>query len=132
MQRILQRLCQGKRKGCFKIIFTRKTIVCFLLAALVLLSCKQETVQEKNIAELPEPLKTYIAATKDCTCKPYIDKYLWRNQTVYLSSCSGPACDCMTLYYDTAGTKIQMDSGYYPSQFRQEAQLVAHVWRCNP
>ena len=106
----------------------RATASCLLLFIFLLLSCKRD----KTISELPQPLKTFIANSKDCTCEPFIDKYLWRNQTVYLSSCGGPTCDCITLYYNEQGEKMNMDSGYYPDQFRQEAQLVKHVWRCRP
>jgi hypothetical protein len=104
-----------------------KIVACLLLFAFVLLSCKRE-----KWADVPEPLKAIITNTKDCACEPYIDKYLWRNQTVYLSSCGGPTCDCLTVYYDEAGKEFKMDSGYYPDQFRQEAQLIKHVWRCKP
>ena len=51
---------------------------------------------------------------------------------VYLWSCAGPACDCMTIYYDEAGGKFDMETGYMPDEFLAEAQLVKNVWRCKP
>lgn len=103
-----------------------KMLGCIVLSVFIFLSCKQEKL------DVPEPLKAIIANSKDCSCSPFIDKYLWRSQTVYLSSCSGAACDCTTLYYDATGKEFKMDSTYHPDQFRQEAQLIKHVWSCKP
>src|SRR5437763_16984954 len=104
-----------------------RTIAGLILFAFLLFSCKQEKLN------VPEPIKAVIANnSKNCTCDPFLDKYLWRNPTIYLSSCKGPACNCTTVYYDAIGKIFQMDSGYSPDQFRQEAQLVTHTWSCKP
>lgn len=103
----------------------RTTLFSLLLFSVVGLSCSKEE------ANLPQSIKAIIAESgKNCTCIPFINKYLWRNKTVYMWSCGGPACNCSTNYFDEAGVPFQMETGYMPDEFLAEAQLVKQVWRC--
>jgi hypothetical protein len=104
----------------------RTASISLLLFSLLAFNCT------KQKADLPKAIRDLISSSKNCACIPFVDKYSWRNQTVYLSSCAGPACDCLTVYYDESGIKFNMDSGYMPGDFRAEAQLLKNVWRCEP
>lgn len=100
---------------------------CFLiLLSLFAFSCAKERQQ------LPKPLEDLIAATTNCTCTPFLDEYRWRFKTVYVWSCAGPTCNCVMLYYDKNGEQMTMPDGYGPDEFRANAKLVQHVWRCEP
>jgi hypothetical protein len=104
---------------CFKFL-------CLIILSVFFYSCAKEK------QDLPRPLKDIIASTTNCACEPYIDEYLWRNKTVYLMSCAGPSCNCITVYYDENGVEMNVDAGYSPADFRKDAKLVADVWRCKP
>lgn len=96
-----------------------------LVFGLFLLACSKEQINA------PQAIKELIAGSGDCTsCPSFVDKYLWRNQTVYIYTCSGIACNCMVLYYNEKGEKLLMAQGYSFDAFRQEARLTTHVWTC--
>jgi hypothetical protein len=65
----------------------------------------------------------------DCSCNPFMDEYLWENKTVYVSSCGGPACDCIAIFYDSTAQKFNLDSSSY-QQFFQQSTFKKNVWTC--
>lgn len=106
-----------------KIIYT----FCLVLSVLFFSECSKEN---QNLQNLPDSLKEIIAKTTDCSCNPFINEYEWRNETVYVSSCGGPACDCYSFYYDENGEQIKMDSAS-SFNFQDSAKLIKHVWSCH-
>jgi hypothetical protein len=105
------------------------TITCIVL--LVLSSCsKGKAHNPQKDKSIPVAIRAMIPTGGNCTCEPFANEYKWRNQTVYLFSCRGPTCDCVTLYYDENGQKITMAAGYMPDAFRREARLLREIWRC--
>lgn len=104
-----------------------KVYLSLIVFSLFFCSCSKEKREKLNA---PEAIKELILKSTNCTCDPYINKYLWRGKTVYLWSCNGPACDCMTIYYNESGEKFNMDAGYTPDNFRQESRLVKNIWSC--
>lgn len=105
-------------KITFKFYFTLIVFSAFFY------SCSKEKI------DAPEAIRQLISTHSNCLCEPYIYKYLWRSNTVYLSSCAGPACDCTTTYYDENGHEFKMQPGYSPDNFRQESQFLKNVWTC--
>ena len=107
-------------------IFVRTLLTVFALCLLGA-SCTKE---DKDDAALPESIKNFIASNKACECEPFVDQYLWKSSTVYVISCKGPACDCMTLYYDKNGAEIKMSARYRFDDFFSESNLIKNVWTC--
>lgn len=105
-------------------------VALLFFAGLILLSCSK-AYNPKEDTSIPLVIRALISEGSDCLCEPYINEYKWRNQTVYLSSCRGPMCDCMALYYNAAGQSITMPAGYFLENFRLEAELLREIWRCN-
>lgn len=104
-----------------------RTWVSIIIISLFFYGCSKEK-DEKTDA--PAAIKELILSYTNCTCDPYIDKYFWRDKIVYLSGCRGPACDCIAVYYDKNGEKLNMSSGYTPDNFLQESQFVKNIWSC--
>jgi hypothetical protein len=68
----------------------------------------------------------------DPSCPSFLDKYLWHNQTVYILSCSGAACNCRVSVFDAQGNELNpMSVSYNFSHFTAEAELQSHLWRCD-
>ena len=87
--------------------------------------------KENKIRQLPLSLQQLIDSNKlFCGCLPYVDEYIWRSKTTYVSSCRGPACDCIVLYYDETGNQIKFDSTYRFDNFLSEAKRVKTIWSC--
>jgi hypothetical protein len=98
--------------------------------SLIILGLSINACSKQNI-DAPAPIKELIARSSDCTiCPSFVDKYLWRNQVVYIYTCNGPTCDCMVLYFNEKGENMSMQQGYLFDNFLQEAQLTRHVWKC--
>lgn len=112
----------------FKKIFFKNRIIVVLSSIIVVCSlsfhCKKEELG------IPESIKFLITNNENCTCNPFIDKYEWRNKIVYLYSCNGPTCNCVTWYYDATGTQFTMDTGYTPDDFKAESKFLGNVWTC--
>ncbi len=102
----------------------KKAIVYLSLLTCCLFSCSKEN---ENI---PEPLQKLTAGYSNCECEPFIDEYVRQNEVVYLFSCKGIACNCVTNYYNENGDPLTMDSAYSPDDFRKESRFVKNVWSC--
>jgi len=100
-----------------------KVYLVFLLTGLLLFSCAKEN-------DTPQAIKELIKNYSHCECDPFIDKYLWKGQEIYLSSCRGPACNCITLYYDKNGREFKMAEGYTNDDFRKDTKFLKSVWYC--
>jgi hypothetical protein len=117
----------GNKKKHFISINSNVVFISFFTLVVVsfyLYSCNKEKI------DAPEPLKNKIAKATNCTCDPYVDKYLWRNKETYIWTCGGPACDCIVTYYDEKGNVLTMDSTFTFDEFRHESQFIKHVWSC--
>lgn len=108
----------------FFIINAKWLLVFVNVLGLFFFSCSKEN------HDVPPSLKQIIANNSSCECNPFIDEYLYKNETVYLQSCGGPACDCTVTFYDSNGERMSTEPGYVPSGFIQESKLVKHVWSC--
>lgn len=88
----------------------------------------------KEPNESPEAMAKVIrevqSVSGNCMCEPYIDRYLWRNKTVYVLAYRGPACNWIPGYYDEEGKPFTMNSSYTYDQFQQEAIRKGEVWQC--
>ena len=101
-----------------------KLYLCLLAFALFSFSCSKENT------EIPKAIKDLMSQTSHCECDPFIDQYRWKGEIIYLSSCRGPACSCVTLYYDNMGKEFTMAEGYTPEQFRADSRFLKNVWSC--
>ena len=104
------------------------------LALFLIFNCSLYSSCSKNNAEVyPDAINKLVSVLKsqnpDCTCDPFLNQYVWNNKTVYVSSCGGAACDCISILYDSAAHKINMDSASYQHFFR-ESVFIKNVWSC--
>ncbi|WP_207534845.1 hypothetical protein [Desertivirga arenae] len=96
-----------------------------LVISLITSACEKE----KKETEVPVAIKKLIETYDDnCVCQPFISEYKWKNETVYLSSCGGPACDCTTTFYNAQGTEINMPTNN--NEFQSQSTFVKEVWTC--
>lgn len=127
MRKLLSYIKQNKilhaRNVCaFKILST------LIFLGPLFLSCSKESIDiPKEIEMLISDLKS---TNPDCTCEPYLDQYLWRNETVYVLGYKGPACDWFPVFYDSNGQPFTLESGYTYNTFLQESNFQRTVWRC--
>ena len=108
-----------------KTILTIKACFTIALFSIVFSLCTKD-----NTEPLPAFVQKLISQNTSCECDPYINEYEWRNKTIYLLFCNGPACDCIPLYYDVNGNSITMSSGYTFENFYNESKLLKKVWKC--
>lgn len=101
-----------------------KIAIAILLPVFILSGCDKES------DELPPSLKAEVAKNSDCVCLPYLDKYSWRGQIVFVHKIKGPTCYWFPLYYDRNGLRIEMEAGYTFDKFTQDATLIKLVWEC--
>ncbi len=107
------------------VFFVFFTLIIFCL---FFYSCSKENI------EAPKPIKELILDFKsknpDCTCEPYINQYVWRNETVYVLAYKGPACDWFPTFYDLNGRKFTLSAGDSYDKFLQESTFSKNVWTC--
>ena len=94
-----------------------------IIALFILLICGffVNCSKDKSL-NLPPSLQKLTEQT-ECSCNPYIEDYTLNENTIYIYSCGGPACDCFATYYDANGEEFQPQSS-------DQADFVKHVWSC--
>jgi hypothetical protein len=101
----------------------RILLVCLLMMGG--LACKKS----KDEDTLPKPLQDLVGNNGNCTCSPFIDKYDLvtdnppQTDVIYLMSCEGIACNCITVYYDENGQQTTLPPGHH-------LVFVKRVWEC--
>ncbi len=104
-----------------------KNIVVVLALTIGFSSCSKNT--EPDV--LPQTLQAIIANSEPaCTCLPYINKYLWKGQKIYVLAFRGPACNWTPGYYDEEGNPFVMTTGYQFDRFLKESFFLKEIWRC--
>ena len=94
---------------------------------LVLLSCNKP----KETDEIPQSIQTIISSSwPDCVCLPYINKYKWQGQVVYVLAYRGPACSWTPGYFNKDGEPMVMATDYSFDEFLVESLLLGLVWEC--
>lgn len=124
----LRTLHRGKEAVTLKHKLLRVVFLSLVAVSTFFYACSKEK------SDTPEPIKELIAdlsaQNADCTCDPFINQYSWRGERVYVFSCKGPACNCITEFYDSRGQKFELPAGYSLDQFFRESSLVEHTWTC--
>lgn len=96
----------------------------------MLLLCSCKAGKQKVDPDAPQKIKQLVPKYTSCgSCPGYINQYEWRGQIIYAESCGGPACDCITVFYDKNGDGFKMDTASYRT-FYQEGKLIKNIWRC--
>ena len=120
IQRIGRVLCQQSNDLRMKFLFFT------LLIATAFFACSKKN----DVAELPASIQAIIDSTENCVCDPIIYQYRWLFEKVYVSTCSGPLCNCFSHYFDSEGNLMTTDQGYDFSGFQEKAKLERVVWEC--
>ena len=100
--------------------------------SLLMLSFLFTTCQKESI-DAPEGIKALIVSTeKNCAadCPSFVREYRWKNDIIYLKSCTGPACLCLAFLYHGNGEKIIPAQGYNESDIIKESVYLREVWKC--
>jgi len=105
-------------------ITMHKVFFILLFSSVVLISCK------KDYENIPPALRYITSEHPGCICEPYLNEYLWRNQTVFVLLEAGIACDTRPIFYNENGEEFNMEQGYTFEMFQQESVLVKRIWTC--
>jgi hypothetical protein len=105
---------------------TKTILIPISVVLLYVTACSKKAADD----QLPASLQKVIAQDTSCICDPYLKKYTWRNQVVYLLGAAGPACDWAPLYYTAVGEPLTMATGYTVDNFWKEAKIIKIAWSC--
>lgn len=111
----------------------KKTLVFFFVTiSLLAFSCDKQGSKpgHKPGDKLPTKVQEFISGSTNCTCEPFVDLYFWKEQYVYVFSCKGPVCNCITLFSDEKGGTPQMAPGYKIDDFKADARFERNIWTC--
>jgi hypothetical protein len=56
--------------------------------------------------------------------------YAYNKKIIYASTCNGPACNCVMVYYDQGGELIKYEEGVN-KDINEEKKLIREVYRCS-
>lgn len=101
-----------------------KTNLTLFICSLLLFSCAKDKLDETVV------LKSIIANHNDCTCEPFINKYLWKNKIVYVLAFKGPTCDWTPSYFNEEGVEFNMENNYTLDNFIEESSFLKNIWTC--
>lgn len=107
-------------------------MLCFLFCAC---SKKQTEVEMEPPQAVKELIIDMEANPSVCTCHPYINQYIWRNENVYVLANNdslniGYVCDWIPVFYHSDGQEFKLKAGYTYEKFLKESRLVKAVWVC--
>ena len=105
------------------------TILVLIFICIAVASCRK-TAANNDAVKLDNFTNRLQSENPDCICEPHINKYSWRNQTIFVLAYKGPACDWMPVYYNQNLTEIKMETGYSFDNFLQESQFINNSWNC--
>lgn len=101
--------------------------------AILLISCCFLACKKEQEEQLPASIQTLIrSAGTECTCLPYINKYRWKGNIVYVLAYKGPACNWAPSFYNSKGEPDITPAPLSFMDFYNEAKLIETVWECNP
>ena len=104
-----------------------------LIALLFLsLSCSKKDNPDMEIKDLPKPIQTLIdEAQQECpVCGITVLRYAFNNKILYASTCNGPTCNCIMVYYDQDGELIKYEKGVY-KDISENKSLINEIYRCS-
>jgi hypothetical protein len=104
-----------------------------LIALLFLsLSCSKKDNPDTEIKDLPKQIQTLIAeAQQECpACGITVLMYAYNKKMIYASTCNGPACNCIMIYYDQDGELIKYEEGIY-KDINEKKNLIKEIYRCS-
>src|SRR5688500_16185908 len=108
-------------------IVMRKIHVSLLMHSFLFTNCQKESI------DAADAIKAIIVnAEKNCIadCPAFVHEYRWKNDIIYLKSCTGPACLCFALLYHGNGEKIIPAAGTNESDIIKESVYLREVWKC--
>jgi hypothetical protein len=108
------------------LIFTKKLLYGVAAGVCLLAACKKNC---NNVEQ--ELIDKAKSENPSCICSPYIKKYNWKGQVVYMRYISGAACDGIPFFYSGNGTQLSLPSGTTFDQFLAQSTLLEVVWSCN-
>src|SRR4051812_13756333 len=110
-------VCSDPKTSCVRLktlMMKRFFFIAVLIASLA--GCAKDESFDTSISPAIN-LIIDSAATGNCTCEPYIEKYKWQGKYVYLMLTAGPACLSAPVYFNEDGTRIIMASTYSYNDF---------------
>ncbi|WP_152269858.1 hypothetical protein [Agriterribacter humi] len=104
----------------------------FIVIFFLSLSCSKKGNPNIETKDLPQSIQTLIAeAERECpVCGITILMYAYNKKIIYASTCNGPACNCVMVYYDQGGELIKYEEGVN-KDINEEKKLIREVYRCS-
>ena len=101
--------------------------LCFLI-----LSCSKKDNPDMEIKDLPKPIQTLIdEAQQECpVCGITVLMYTYSKKILYASTCNGPACNCIMIFYNQDGELIKYEEGIY-KDINEKKNLIKEIYRCS-
>jgi len=100
-----------------------------ILSALAFYSCSKNNVDESKVVnKLIADAEAENALNPGCNCQPFINQYRWGFKVIYIKSCKGPFCSCMSLFYDENGKEFKPASN--SPNILQDVRLIKNIWTC--
>jgi hypothetical protein len=103
-----------------KIFYVLTMGVCLLAA------CKKN--RPNSIEE--ELIKNAKADNPTCICDPFINKYRWQGEIVYVKAVSGPTCNSTPWFYNSNGEQFSLPQGVTFDKFSAESTFIEVLWSC--
>lgn len=113
----------------FVIVRYKKFFMIKALVAGILITLQIACTKNKINDPLPDALQTIID-NSNCTCQPWINKYYWKAQDVYVLGYAGVTCNWVPVYFDASGTTIEMPKDYTFGDFLKQAAFIEKNWDC--
>ena len=102
-----------------KLFYVLSTCVCLLAA------CKKSSsnTEEKLISKVTGEISS-------CICNPYINKYLWKGEIVYLQYSRGANCTGVANFYNKNGERMTLEKEISFDKFLSESTFIKEIWSC--
>ena len=106
----------------------KRIYVAILVFTSLFISCDKLSLDAPDAIE---DLINRLEKTCDAACPSYVHEYRWKNDIIYVQSCGGPACTCLSILYDAAGVRIRPPQGTTENDILKESVLLRRLWYCS-
>ena len=90
-------------------------------------ACKKDNNNGPGIDALVAQLE---ANKTNCICEPVLYEKRWKSAPIYIYTCRGPACNCVSVYYNSRGGLIELSDKEKSEVALSSFQEIK--WICEP
>ena len=111
----------------FGLMAVRKIFYVLTMGVCLIAACKKSHPNNKE-EELINKVKAESKTT--CFCNPYLKKYLWQGETVYMRYMNGANCDGFPIFYNSNGEQFNLHQEVTFEKFLAESTFIQVLWSC--